>query len=472
MRKLFKISLFSLLLASACTLLISACAVGPDYHRPEMAAPASYKELGNWKPARPADMDHGSWWLVYNDPVLGALEKQVSISNQNLKASEAAYREAVAAVQLARASFFPTVALDGSGQRAKGNKGAVANTVNLTADASWAPDIWGRIRQTVTAQEATAQASAADLAAATLSAQGTLAVDYFELRAADQLARLLHDTVIADERSLKITKNQYKVGVVARSDVAQAQTQVDTVRAQEINVGVQRSQLEHAIAVLTGRAPADFSLKPAGDLPNPPVIPAGVPSTLLERRPDIAAAERQVAAANANIGVAMTAYYPDLTLTGSGGFAAATFGKLLQASSEVWTLGPQLALTLFDGGARAAQVSSARAAYDQQAALYRQTVLTAFQQVEDNLAALRIQAQQEKIQVQAVREAVESTKLITNQYTAGIVAYTSVVTAQTQELSNRQSELTVRENNLVASIQLIEALGGGWDSNSLPQKIK
>jgi NodT family efflux transporter outer membrane factor (OMF) lipoprotein len=464
MRNIFRISLLS-------TLLITACTIGPDYHRPEIASPAAYKELGAWKPAHPADMSHGDWWLVYNDPVLTALEKQVSVSNQTLKASEAAYRVATAAVQQARASFFPTVSLSGSGQRAKTDLG-VSNAFKDSADASWAPDIWGRIRQTVTNQEATAQASAADLAAATLSTQGTLAVDYFELRAADQLARLLNDTVTADERSLKITQNQYKVGVVSRADVAQALTQVDTVRSQALNVGVQRSQLEHAIAVLVGRAPAGFSLRPAEDIPNPPVVPTGVPSALLERRPDIAAAERLVAAANANIGVAMTAYYPNLTLTGSDGFTAATLGGLLAASTNVWSVGPQLALTLFDGGVRAAQVSGARAAYDQQAALYRQTVLTAFQQVEDELAALRIQAQQEKVQLQAVREAQESTKLITNQYKAGIVAYTSVVTAQTAELGNRQTELTLRENNLVASIQLIQALGGGWNSSVLPKQIK
>jgi len=466
MKKLFKISLLSLLLATACT-------IGPDYHRPEIATPAAFKEQGNWKPAHPADMSHGDWWLVYDDPVLNALEKQVAVSNQNLKASEAAYRQAVAVVQEARASFFPTVGLEASGQRAKSAPGlGVQNSVAAGADASWAPDIWGRIRQTVNAQEATAQASAADLAAATLSAQGALAADYFELRAEDQLKRLLDDTVVADERSLKITQNQYKVGVAAKSDVAQAETQVDTVRSQAINVGVQRSQLEHALAVLVGRAPADFSLMPAGDIPDPPVVPTGVPSTLLERRPDIAAAERLVAAANANIGVAMTAYYPDLTLTGSAGYASSTLGSLLEAPSLVWAVGPQLALTLFDGGLRAAQVSGARAAYDQQAALYRQTVLTAFQQVEDNLAALRIQTEQEKVQLQAVSEAKEATRLITNQYLAGTVAYTSVVTVQITELNDRQTELTLRENNLLASVQLIEALGGGWSSSALPQHIK
>ncbi len=465
MRNLFKISLLS-------TLLIAACTVGPDYHRPDIASPAAYKELGNWKPAHPADMSHGDWWLVYNDPVLTALEKQVSVSNQNVRAADAAYRQAEAAVQQAQASFFPTLTLNGSDQRSKSSLGKQSTILNASADASWAPDIWGRIRQTVTAQEATAQSSAADLAAATLSTQGTLAVDYFELRAADQLARLLDDTVAADNRSLKIAKDQYKVGVVSKADVAQAQTQVDSVRSQAINVGIQRSQLEHALAVLVGRTPSDFNLKPAEDLPAAPVVPAGVPSTLLERRPDVASAERKTAAANANIGVAMTAYYPDLTLTGSEGVTAATLGKLLTAPANVWAVGPQLALTLFDGGAREAQVKGARAAYDQQAALYRQAVLTSFQQVEDQLAALQILARQETVQDQAVRSSQEATKIITNQYNAGIVAYTSVVTAQTQELSARQSQLTIRENSLTASIQLIQALGGGWDSGALPMHTK
>lgn len=453
-----------------CTLLLSACAVGPDYRRPEAPAPASFKELGNWKPAHPAVISGSSWWSAYNDPVLDALEKQVSVSNQNLKASEAAYRQALAAVQLAQSSFFPTLSANAGAERAKSSLGKQTTALNASADASWAPDIWGRIRRSAEAQQATAQASAADLAAATLSAQGTLAIDYFELRAADQLERLFKDTVAADQKSLKITQNQYKVGVVSKADVVQAQAQLDSVRSQEINVGIQRSQLEHALAVLVGRTPEDFSLKPAGDLPAAPVVPPGIPSTLLERRPDIAAAERNVAAANANIGVAETAYYPDLTLTASEGYAASSLGKLLAASTNVWAIGPQLAWTLFDGGARAAQVSSAQAAYDQQAALYRQTVLTSFQQVEDELAALRLLSQQETVQARAVRSSLEATRIITNQYTAGIVAYTNVVTAQTQELSARQAQLSIRENNLVASVELIEALGGGWDSRSLNKK--
>jgi len=456
-----------LILSLVSAMALAACTIGPIYQRPAMETPANFKEQGNWKPAHPAEISNGEWWTIYNDPILTGLEKQVIVSNQNLKAEEAAYRQAVAAVQLAQASFFPTVALDGSGQRGKTNLGGVQNSLSLTADASWAPDIWGRIRQQVEAQQANAQATAADLAAATLSAQGTLAVDYFELRAADQLQRLYHDTVTADEKSLKITQNQYTVGVVSKADVAQAETLVDTIRSQEINVGIQRSQLEHAIAVLAGRTPEDFSIAAAGNIPDPPVVPTGVPSTLLERRPDIAAAERLVAEANANIGVAMTAYYPDITLSGSIGYAAESLGNLLKASSLVWAVGPQVAETLFDGGARAAQLAEARAVFDQQAALYRQTVLTAFQGVEDNLAALRILEQQEKVQLKAVTEAEEATKLITNQYLAGTIAYTSVVTASTQQLGDEQSELTIRENNLVASVQLIEALGGGWSADSI-----
>jgi NodT family efflux transporter outer membrane factor (OMF) lipoprotein len=451
-------------------LFLSACATAPDYNRPEVAVPASYKELGNWKPANPATISGENWWAVFNDPVLDALEKQVLVSNQNLKASEAAYRQAQAAVQLARSSFFPAVALGTGAQRARNASGAQSTRFSLGADASWSSDIWGRISKTVTAQETAAEASAADLAAATLSLQATLAINYFELRAADQLIRLLNETAAADEKFLKITQNQYKAGIVSKADVAQAQTLLDSVRSQEISASIQRSQLEHALAVLVGRTPESFSLKPADDLPTPPVVPAGIPSELLERRPDIAAAERQVAAANANIGVAMTAYYPDLTLTGSAGYEAASFGKLLQASTLVWAVGPQLALTLFDGGARDAQTDEARALYDQQVALYRQTVLTSFQQVEDQLATLRLLAEQEKVQAQAVRSAREATRIITNQYAEGIVAYTNVVTVQTQELSARQSALTIRENSLIASIQLIEALGGGWDGNLSSKK--
>ena len=453
-----------ILLAGA--LLASSCAIGPDYHRPAAEVPAAYKEAGDWKPAQPADTaTRGAWWAIYNDSVLDGLEKQVAVSNQNLKASEAAYRQAAAVVQEARASLFPTATLDAGAQRSGGGGQSPANKFSTTLGASWEPDIWGRIARTVEGDVASAQASAADLAAATLSAQGTLAADYIELRAADQLRRLLDKTTDDFARSLQITKNQYTVGVAAKSDVLQAQTQLDSTRAQAINVGVQRAQLEHAIAVLTGKPPASFTLPPAGDLTAPPSVPPGLPSALLEQRPDIAAAERRMAAANAQIGVAMTAFFPDITLTASDGFASAALGTLLRTSSNVWAVGPQLALTVFDAGARSARVREARAAYDQQAALYRQTILTAFQQVEDQLSTLRILAQQGAVQEQAVQSARQAETIVLNQYKAGTVAYTGVITAQNAVLNNEQTALSIRGNRLTASVQLIEALGGGWDES-------
>jgi NodT family efflux transporter outer membrane factor (OMF) lipoprotein len=447
-------------------LFLSACAIGPNYHRPAANVPSTYKEAGNWKPAQPSDMAaRGPWWAVYNDSALDGLEKQVAVSNQNLKASEAAYRQAASVVQEARASLFPTATFNAGAQRAGGGGQPTANKLSATLGASWEPDLWGRLARTVEGDVASAQASAADLAAATLSAQGTLAADYFELRAADQLQRLLDSTANDFARSLQITQNQYAAGVAAKGDVLQAQTQLDSTRAQAINVGVQRAQLEHAIAVLTGQPPASFTLAPAGDLATAPDIPPGLPSALLEQRPDIAAAERRMAAANAQIGVAMTAFFPDITLTASDGFVSAALGTLLRASSNVWAVGPQLALTVFDAGARSARVREARAVYDQQTALYRQTVLTAFQQVEDQLSTLRILAQQADVQEQAVRSARQAEVIVLNQYKAGTVAYTSVITAQNSVLSSEQGALSVRENRLTASVQLIEALGGGWDES-------
>lgn len=451
--------------ALLAALLVSACAVGPDYHRPAVEAPSAYKEAGDWKPARPADdQPRGPWWSVYNDAVLDGLEQQVTVSNQNLKASEAAYRQAVAAVEEARANFFPEVDLNASAQRAGGGGKKAANALNAGVSGSWEPDLWGRIRRLVESQQAQAEASAADLASATLSEQGTLAIDYFELRAADQLDRLLGQTLDADAKSLQITQNQYAVGVVSKADVIQAQTQVDSVKSQKINLGIQRAQLEHAIAVLIGKAPAEFSLPPADDLPDPPEIPVGIPSDLLQRRPDIASAERQVASANAEIGVAESAYFPDITLAASEGFASAALGKLISASTNVWSVGPQLALTLFDGGAREAEVKEAKAAYDQQVALYRQTVLTAFQQVEDGLSSTRVLAQQADVQAKAVAEAEQATQILVNEYKAGTVVYTNVITVQNQELAEKQTALTIRQNRLTNSVQLIQALGGGWSA--------
>ena len=460
-------------LLAAGLALIPGCTVGPDYQRPTAVVPAGFKEQNGWKPGSPQDaLNRGPWWSVYQDPLLDRLERHVTVDNQNLKAAEAAWREAAAVVRAARASFYPTVTVTPSvaGRGVGGARPPEFAQYGLDGSLSWELDVWGRIRRTVEADVASAQASAGDLASARLSAQATLATDYFELRSEDELKRLLDEAAIAYADSLRITQNQYKSGVVSRADVAQAETQLKSTQAQAVNVGVLRAQLEHAIAVLTGQPPASLSIPPAPLTGTVPEIPASVPSTLLERRPDIAAAERRVASANAGIGVAIAAWYPDLTLSASLDFTSTTLGSLLQAANRVWSVGPQLAETLFDGGLRSAQVEEARASYDQTAATYRQTVLTAFQQVEDQLAALGVLARQSVIEAEAVRSAQDAERLILNQYKAGTVAYTSVVTAQTAALGNEQTALTVFQDRLVASVALIQALGCGWDASQLPTR--
>ncbi|HEX7966809.1 MAG TPA: efflux transporter outer membrane subunit, partial [Stellaceae bacterium] len=453
--------------ALATAVLLTACAVGPDYQRPPAPVPAQYKEEG-WKVGEPQDADRGPWWSIYNDPVLDGLERQVDISNQNLRASEAAFRQARAIVAQARAGYYPTVGLSASAQRSgSGTGGRIVGTstgttgvartgggsgnatlYDLTASATWTLDVWGRIRRLVEADIASAQASAADLAAARLSAQAQLATAYFGLRAADEQKRILDSTVVAYTQSLQIARNQHNAGVAGLADVISAQTQLETTQAQAIAVGVQRAQFEHAIAVLTGKPPAELGIEPAQMATQVPVIPAGMPSTLLERRPDIAAAERLMASANAQIGVATAAYYPDLTLSASYGYSSFMFDNLLSAANRFWAVGPQLAETLFDGGLRGAQVEQTRAAYDQNVALYRQTVLTGFQQVEDQLAALRILAQQAEVQALAVRDANEAVRLTLNQYKAGTVPYTSVITAQAIALGNEETAVTILQGRL------------------------
>jgi NodT family efflux transporter outer membrane factor (OMF) lipoprotein len=454
---------------------LAACSVGPNYKRPTASVPASFKEIDGWKPGQPQQAASGTaWWSVYNDPLLDDLEKQIDISNQTLKASEAAYRQASALLQEARAAFFPTVGVDASAVRSGtaggGTRGQATfkSQFQTTGNLSWEIDVWGRIRRQVEASYASAQASAADLAAARLSAQSALATDYLELRINDELKRLLDATADADQKSLEITQNRYAQGTAAKSDVAQALAQVEGVRAQMINVGVQRAQLEHAIAVLIGKPPADFSIAPMPLDQGVPVVPPGVPSTLLERRPDIAAAERAAASANAQIGVAIAAYYPAITLSASYGLVSSAIQNLFRASNAVWSVGPQLAETAFDAGLRSAQVAAARASYDQTIANYRQTVLAAFQQVEDELAALRILERQAEVQDRAVKASEEAEALILNQYKAGTVAYTSVITAQTVSLGDKQTALSILQSRLVASVVLIEALGGGWTAANLP----
>jgi NodT family efflux transporter outer membrane factor (OMF) lipoprotein len=464
--------------------LLAACAVGPDYQRPKFDAAAEYKEVGDWKPSQPSDaLSHGHWWEIYGDDALNQLEARIDISNENVKAAAAAYDQARALVAQARAGFWPTIAASVSRQRggtgtpttftnAAGlpitttSRSPITNSAGLSA--TWDLDIWGRIRRTTESNRASAQAGAAALAAASLSAQAELATDYFELRAQDQLKKLLDDTVEAEKESLRIAQSRYKFGVAARADVVSAQTQLLSSQAQQVNANIQRAILEHAIAVLVGQQPAVFSVSPSLMRTDVPTVPAGIPSALLERRPDIAEAERRMAAANAQIGVAKAAYFPDLTLSGSDDYTGNSMSHLIRASNRVWSVGPALAETLFDGGLRRAQVAEARAAYDINVDNYRQTVLAGFQQVEDQIVTLRVLAQQAVIEDATVAAAREAEKLTLNQYKAGTVPYSSVITAQTARLSAEQTALAVLSSRLQGSVALIEAVGGGWNANQLP----
>ncbi|HEV2097559.1 MAG TPA: efflux transporter outer membrane subunit [Stellaceae bacterium] len=470
--------------------ILSACTVGPDYQRPAAPVPVRFKEAQpppGWKLGRPADaINRGDWWRVYDDPVLDGLERRIDISNQNLKAAEAAFRESEWRVTEARAGFFPTGTVNGSATRSKSGGGGSNGSGSVSAGvasggrisdffstqvaASWTPDLWGQIRRTVEANVATAQASAGDLANARLSAQGALASDYLQLRVADELKRLLDDSTTAFAESLRITRNQYAAGTAAQSDVSQAAAQLQSTQAQAIAVGVTRAQFEHAIAILIGVPPAELAIAPTEFVDQVPEIPAGLPSALLERRPDIAAAERTMQTANAEIGVQLAAFYPTITLSGDAGTAALTLSKLLSQSSQFWSYGASLLDTVFDAGLRNAEVHAAIAVYDQDLANYRQTVLTAFQQVEDQLAALRILADQAKAQDAAVVSAREAERIINNQYLAGTVAYTSVIVAEQTALGDAETALTIRQNRLTASAGLIQALGGGWDAAQLPSR--
>lgn len=452
---------------------LSACAIGPDYKRPDAPVAPAYKEAGDWLSATPGDnAPRGAWWEAFGDPQLNELEKQVVISNQTLAQAEAQYRQAAALLRQTRAGFLPTISADASVKRSGGNNSStgtavIGNRYSLSLDAAWELDLWGRVRRSVEASAAEAKASEADLASARLSTQAQLAQSYLQLRITDEQKRLLDDTVAGYQRSLDLTQNQYKVGVAAKADVAQALAQLKSAQAQAIATNIQRSQLEHAIAVLLGKTPAEFSIEPAKLLAVvPPPTPPGVPSTLLERRPDIAAAERRMAAANAQIGVAKAAYFPSLTISASGGYQSSSFADWISLPNRFWSVGPSAALTLFDGGARSAQTDQAVAAYDQNVAAYRQTVLGAFQEVEDNLVALHLLAEQAKVQNEAVDAAQESLKIAMNQYKAGTVSYLNVVTAQNTAYSNQSSALNVLYSQMSASVLLIKALGGGWQVNA------
>ncbi|UEP21435.1 efflux transporter outer membrane subunit [Burkholderia ambifaria] len=471
--------------AVATAVLLAGCAVGPDYHRPDTSIPAAFKEApAGWKVAQPADRaDRGPWWSVYDDPQLDALIGKLNASNQTIAQSAAAYRQARALVAEARAAYFPTVGLTASGSRSRsgrtstsssasgfGSSSSISNSYSVGLDASWEPDLWGKVSRSVSAQRAGEAAAAADLANARLSQQALLAQTYFQLRTSDALQKLLDDTVKSYGDSLRLTQNQYAQGVAARADVIQAQTQLQSAQAAAIDNGVARAQYEHAIATLIGEPASTFSLPPNPLTAQPPITPVDVPSALLERRPDIAAAERRAASANEQIGVAIAAFFPTLTLSATGGFQSSVWSQLFTLPARFWTVGPQLAATLFDAGLRAAQTDAARATYDQDVAAYRLAVLTAFQDVEDNLASQRILAQEVDVQRQAVDSAEQALAIVTNQYKAGTVAYLNVLSAQTTAFTAQQKLATIAGQRMVSSVGLVKALGGGWDAADMARE--
>src|SRR5882672_763568 len=478
--------LWMLALGSLC-FLISGCSFAPKYQRPAVQMPAAFKELtpqspdatNLWKAARPNDDAlRGNWWEIFTNAQLNALEEQVAVSNQNVAAAFANFLSARAIVKEARAQLFPTLTANPAVTRSRfsanqsstgsSSSGATLSDYSLPLDASWQPDLWGRIRNTVKGNAFEAQATAADLENTRLAAQAELAVDFFELRAQDALSHLFADTVRAYQEALDLTRIRYQTGIASDQDVAQAEIQLQTAEAQATNLGILRAQLEHAIALLIGKPASTFSIPVEPLSTSPPPAPVSVPSELLERRPDIAAAERRVAEANARIGVAKAAYYPNVTLSASGAFESASISSLLNWSSRAWSVGAGLAENIFDAGQRKATGEQALADYDHTVAKYRQTVLTAFQQVEDSLATLRILAHQVEQQETVVNSAERYLTLATDRYKLGIDSYLNVITAQTTYLTNRQTLVNLRTQQMTASVQLVEAIGGGWDASRMP----
>jgi NodT family efflux transporter outer membrane factor (OMF) lipoprotein len=471
-----------LLLASAA---LSACAVGPNYHRPSAPVSPAYKEAAGWAPAAPADaLDRGDWWTLFSDPVLNQLEQKVQVSNQNIIAAEAAYREARQVVREDQSQLFPTVTLTGSGAESGGGRGSggtiVGSVVSGSAGstvrqyranigATWEPDIWGRIRREIEGAKASAEVSEATLANARLSAQGELATDYFGLRQVDVAIAIEHGIIADYQRALTITRNRFNAGVAPHSDALQAETQLENAQSDLAGLFQQRANFEHAIAVLTGEAPGNFSLAAVTSWsPLVPAIPTGVPSALLQRRPDIAAAERRVAAANAQIGVQVSAYFPSVTLTGSYGYTSRELGNLISASNNIWSFGLSAAETLLDFGARRARVNEAKATHDQAVAQYRETVLEALQDVEDQLAATRVLADQATLRQQAFDAADQVQKMFANRYAAGQIAYTDVVTAQTTAYAAQRALIQTAAQRESTAVALIQALGGGWHAPHSP----
>ena len=469
-------------------LLLTGCMVGPKYTKPSAPMAPAYKESGpyafkedpDWHPAQPADTTvRGEWWTIFGDPQLNALEPQVASANQSLKAAEARFREARAQIRYNRASIAPTISANSSvgGERlSQGRPYFNAPAVNsgtadlqLPVDLSYEIDLWGRIRRNINAAREEAQASAADLQTAQLSLQAALAIDYFEARTADAEEKLLNDTVKQYEEAFRITSNRFEGGVSGESDVDQAKTQLEAAKVQANDIAVIRAQYEHAIAVLLGQPPSSFTLAPLPLTAQPPAIPAGLPSELLERRPDIAAAERRVAEANDRVGIARAAFYPTISFSAIGGFESTAIANLLSASNYLWSLGPAASQTLFDFGRRRAINEQASASYDETVASYRQTTLSAFQQVEDNLAALRVLQQEAKHQHEATRAAQAAQQIFNNRYVGGIDTYLQVVTAQTTALANERNDIDIMRRQMDASVFLIKALGGGWNVSSLPK---
>jgi NodT family efflux transporter outer membrane factor (OMF) lipoprotein len=474
------------LFAVGIVVLLSGCEVGPKYVRASAPAssnfkelpPDSFKEAGQWKTAQPQDLAlRGKWWEMFGDPQLNSLEDQLTASNQDLKVAESRLREARAAVRFNRAAQFPTISAGPSidSLHASANRPYIQTTGNtgdfiLPIDVSYEVDLWGRVRRTVAAAREEAQATTADYATASLSLHAELAIDYFELRSADAQKRLLDDTVKAYTDALQLTSNRFLGGVAPKSDVAQAKTQLDSTRVQDTDVTVARAQFEHAIAILIGKPPAGLTIPPAPLDIQPPVIPGALPSELLERRPDIAAAERRMAEANQQIGIARAAYFPTLSLNASAGFEGTSLLNWLDWPSRFWAVGPQMLETLYDGGRRRATSETALANYDGTVATYRQTALTAFQEVEDNLAALRILNDEDQQQTQATASAEESLQLFSNRYKGGVDTYLQVITAQTVALQNERNNVDILRRRMDASVLLIKALGGGWSTAELPKE--
>jgi NodT family efflux transporter outer membrane factor (OMF) lipoprotein len=465
----------------AAVIQFSGCTVGPNYHTPAVQAPPAYKEAENWKPAQPNDQNlGGTWWTMFQDPQLDSLELQLNVSNQNLKAAEAQFRQARAVLRYSRADYYPTVTVGPSATRTRisSNRPPLSSTFDgvtyndfvMPFDFSYQVDVWGRVRRTVESNREQAQASAADLATVNLSMHADLALDYFQARSLDAEEQLLNSTVKQYEQALQLTQSQFRGGIASEVEVKQAMTQLQTVRAEAIDVGVLRAQYEHAVAILLGKPPAEFSLAPLPLTAPPPSIPVSVPSELLERRPDIAAAERRVAAANAQIGVAKSAYYPQISLGGSGGFESSSITTLLTGPSGLWSLGGSAVMTVFDAGRRRSLTDQALAAYDYQVATYRQNVLTGFQQVEDNLAAVRILENEAKVQDEAVVAAQGSLALSIKRYKGGVTSYLEVITAQNAALTDEVTAVNILGRRMASTVLLIQALGGGWDRSSLPQR--